>query len=175
MASECSMITAPTGTTFPPTDIATAKMCTSGTAAKVLKMGTMDDYGNMFGAGIGIDFNNPGGTKGTFDASGYKGIQFKIDGDNVPTAFRVEFPTTATHGSTDGADYADADGMNNWPMTKIDKNALNTIMFDRVHSPTKAADVFDVTHLEGVQFHVPTNTSAAVPFSYCISNLALVK
>ena len=49
---------------FPPTDSATSKQCTSGIAALVMNKGGTADYTDLWGGGIGLDFNNPGGDAG---------------------------------------------------------------------------------------------------------------
>src|SRR6185295_16878031 len=84
---------------FPVTN---GKLCTSGTAAQVLAIagGTMPDYTNMWGAGVGLDLNNAGGDAGVkmpYNATmnGVTGICFNID--MVPAGtLRVEFPTPST-------------------------------------------------------------------------------
>jgi hypothetical protein len=82
MPSECSSITFPPPATeteggyvatFPQTT--PGAMCLSGTAAKVI--GT--DYSDMFGIGIGLDFNNPGGAKMPFNATAANVVGFSFN------------------------------------------------------------------------------------------------
>src|SRR4051812_15918160 len=74
--SACTMVTSPLGgQPFVPTDMDSSKMCTTGTGAKVIN-GTngMPDYSDLWGGGIALDLNNPGGdagAKGDFDLSAY--------------------------------------------------------------------------------------------------------
>ena len=61
--AECSSIMTPSFGAFPNT---AGKLCTKGVAAKVISLvgGTMPDYNNIWGAGIGLDLNNSGGDAG---------------------------------------------------------------------------------------------------------------
>ena len=63
---------------------------------------TSADYSALWGAGIGLDFNNPGGDSGApagyFNLSTYTGIQFDFYADVLPTnALRVNFPFKTEH------------------------------------------------------------------------------
>jgi hypothetical protein len=176
----CAVITAPTlpaGTAgFPPT---AGAMCTTGMVAPVPMMTaapTMPDYGAVFGAGIGLDLNNPGGANGksTFPATtkGVTGISFTIDAP--PTAgLRVEFPTTDTDGSTAGSAYWGATA--SFPNSPI-VAGTNTIHWADVKIPSTATTpTFVPNNIESIQFHVPTAVMAAsVRYSFCISNLMLL-
>jgi hypothetical protein len=163
--AECSKVESPAAGSFTNTG---GMMCTKGTVEVVLAA----DYSNMWGAGIGLDFNNSGGdtpVKGAFDASSVAGVSFVLT--RKPLAgLRVEFPQTATEGSADGNDYADASST--YPVSMLTEGA-NTVMFDRVKGPK--GHVFNPADLLGVQFHVPTTTTAASSFDYCISDLTLIK
>ncbi len=174
-AAECSAVTVPGPTVmgFPPTDIATAKICTEGTVAKVI--GTPPDYSNMWGAGIGLDFNNSGGTpavKSAFDATakGVTGVSFVID--QVPLGgLRVEFPEVATDGKS--ANYADAVA-GAYPNSNITAG-LNTIPWSRVKTPGDLVQPFNPANLLGIQFHAVTNTTSSNTYKFCISELTLLK
>ena len=79
------------GQPFPPSDLATSKMCTDGIAAKVMDKGSAPDYTDLWGAGISLDFNNPGGdagVKGDLDLSGYKGVSFDFSAFTAATPRR---------------------------------------------------------------------------------------
>jgi hypothetical protein len=174
----CSTISAPAlpagAAGFPPT---AGALCTTGMVAPV--SGTPPDFGNIFGAGIGLDLNNPGGAnsvKGTFAATtkGVTGISFSID--VPPTAgLRVEFPTTDTDGTTSGAAYWGATAT--FPNSNV-VSGVNTIHWADVKVPTTATTpTFVPNNLESIQFHVPaagTSATAPVPYSFCISNLTLL-
>jgi hypothetical protein len=173
MTSECSVITMPAAGMFANVG---GKMCTSGTVAKVINLvgGTMPDWSNIWGAGIGLDLNNSGGAtavKEEFDASAYKGISFDID--TPPLAgLRVEFPSKATEGTAAGADF--------WGATKDYGNSpvvagTNVITWDAIKGPTATPHTFDKAHILSIQFHVPASDKASAMFSYCISNLKLLK
>src|SRR5882672_7194478 len=103
--TDCSSITTPSFGTFP--NMA-GKMCTSGTAAKIINVvgAATPDYNNLWGAGIGLDLNNGGAgdsgavaVKMPYNATANKVIGMAFDIDTVPlTNLRVEFPTsTATN------------------------------------------------------------------------------
>jgi hypothetical protein len=189
MTTECSKIAMPIlppGTAgFPPS--ATGAMCTSGTVAQVLVIPgstpPVTDYSNMYGAGIGLDLNNPGGVntvKGIFDATtkGVTGISFDIDTIPLGGLLRVEFATTDTDGSVAGADYWGAKPTGAFPNSPV-KVGTNTLHWNEVDTPAAMAagapkHVFNPSLIESIQFHVPTNTTASAPYSFCISNLKLL-
>lgn len=185
MTSECSIITMPTlppgAAGFPP-NMAGA-MCTAGTVAKVLPIPGMAalDYSNMYGAGIALDVNNPGGAnsvKGTFNATakGVTGISFEINAP--PLALRVEFPTTADN-PVAGADYWGATPTGTFPNSPV-KAGVNTIHFATdVTTPMligadAAVHMFNPSLLQSIQFHVPTTTAPGSTYNFCISNLKLL-
>jgi len=107
LPEECSHITAPNpppAMGFPNTG---GKMCTTGATAVILPCKTgvttsgcpESDFSNMWGAGIGFDFNAEkgppagNGAKSTWDpdAHGVVGVSFELD--TVPSPkLRVEFP-----------------------------------------------------------------------------------
>ena len=110
MDSECSTImyaaTATlSGDGFP--QDTPGKMCIKGTAAKVITMGASMDYSNIFGIGMGLDFNNSGSAKMPFDLTAKKITAFKFTLSGVPMGgLRVEFPTTETEAAGHDSYYA---------------------------------------------------------------------
>jgi len=179
MTAECSAIEAPVpGMPFAP--VGMAQMCTTGTVAKVINFGDPPtaDYSNLFGAGIGLDLNNPGldggtGMKMPFNASAKKIIGVSFDLDAVPASgLRVEFPfgtasTAAGVWKPNKSSYASPVAVGH-----------NVLLFSSVMQPAYVKEVdmvpFDPTTLTSIQFHVPTNTTAAAPYHFCIDKLALV-
>jgi hypothetical protein len=169
--SECSAITMPSFGSFPNT---AGKMCTSGTVAKVIPIvgGTMPDYTQIWGAGIGLDLNNGGGeagaVKGTYNATAAGVIGIAFDLDVVPLAtMRVEFPNaTATNAAFWGGDLQAS------PV----KAGHNEIKWADVKGPfyDTAAPVFDPKTIYSIQFHVPTTGTSAAPYNFCISNLSAI-
>jgi hypothetical protein len=169
--SDCSAITTPSFGTFPNT---AGKMCTMGTAAKIINLTTaaMPDYNNIWGAGIGLDLNNGGGDAGAMKLpynatmNGVVGMAFDIDA--VPLAgLRVEFPTkTATNAAFWGGDQ----------MLSPVKAGHNEIMWTKVTGPfyDTVAPPFDATTILSIQFHVPTSTTASATYNFCISNLSAI-
>jgi hypothetical protein len=181
MTAECSAIEAPIpGMPFAPTGVSLAQMCTRGTVAKVINFGDPPalDYSNIFGAGIGLDLNNPGldggtGVKMPFNASAKKIIGIAFDLDSVPASgLRVEFPfgaaaTAAGVWKPNASSYASPVGAGH-----------NVLLFSSVTQPgyVKAADMvaFDPSTLTSIQFHVPSNSTAAATYHFCVDKLSLV-
>jgi hypothetical protein len=196
-AASCSQINNPKpGQPFAPTDATTSKMCTDGTAAVVLQKGSSYDYTDMWGAEIGVDFNNPGGDAGmksTVDLSAYKGIYFEISGSNIPAnAMRVNFPFTGQH-NTDAPYWQGATMMfspipttggkfeaywSSCPTAKAnDANCTigGPYYLSQQNPPTDFTKyLFDPKVAESVTFQVTTNQNSATPFNFCVSNLALI-
>jgi hypothetical protein len=180
---QCSTITNPVpGQPFTNTN---GSMCTAGTAARVINAtgSTSPATSAIWGAGIGFDLNNAAtadggaGAKQPWDATAHSitGFRFRIDTPPVGGQMRVEFPTSAAIGTTDvnAAYWGGATG-NLSPFTKGGDYAFHFTdvggPMDPMHLTTPMP--FDRTKILSMQFHVVTNPSSAVPFSYCISNLA---
>lgn len=167
----CSKITMPAPGSFANTG---GKMCTSGTVAMVVGMVSMPaspDYSKIWGAGIGVDLNHMGITpKGVFNATAKGATGFSFDLDMKPLAgLRVEAQTVATDGTEAGNDYWGA--TSGYPPSPV-MVGTNTVKWSDIVGPK--GHVFDPTMLEGLQFHVPTTTTAGGPYSFCISNLKML-
>jgi hypothetical protein len=180
-ASACSAITAPPFGLFQPTDLATGRMCTTGTAALVVNGSAGSaDYSNMWGAGIALDLNAAGGDAGTkspYNAktNGVTGFAFdfvdKTGKALAPplTGIRVEFPTPAT--GTSAAFWVTA------PTDQVSpvKKGHNELRWTQVGGPfyvPQPAPAFDPMNINSIQFHVFTNTSSSIPYDFCIANLS---
>jgi hypothetical protein len=176
-AAQCSVIESPIpGQPF----VNTGKLCTKGTAAKVIMDSTgATAYSAVWGTGIGFDMNNAGtddggtGVKGTWSAPehGVTGFSFTIESPPVGGQMRVEFPTNAVPGGTDiNSAYWGGASMNLSPFTTAGTHSFH---WKDVGGPMylTGAPAFDNTKILSMQFHVVTNTSSTVPFDYCISNL----
>ena len=97
LPSQCSQILTPIpGEPFAPDQ--ENGMCTAGTAAEVISGadGGAPDSADLWGAGIGVDFNDTsdaGSTRQTFDLSQYSGLSFDFSGSIIPAGkMRVLFP-----------------------------------------------------------------------------------
>ncbi len=180
---QCSQIAMPTpGMPFAPD--ASGAMCTNGTAAKVLMAvgGTAADYSHLWGAGIGLDLNNLGGdsgvAKGFYDLTKYKGIGFDFTGTVIPAGkMRVNFPFNNEHGTD--SPYWDGATMASSPLTDKDHVEIHWAdvggpMYLAGQTPPVTAPAFDATMVSAIQFQVFTNTSATVPYNFCVSNLTLL-
>lgn len=174
-ATECASVTKPApGMPFAPSDATDdQKLCTEGTVEAVGMLNGSPDYGNQWGAGIGLDFNNPGmgAPKGGFNAmtAGVTGISFDID--MLPLApLRVEIPDAATNGKA--AAYWGGDA--NYGPSPV-KQGTNTFTWEQVTPPGMPGTVpaLDKTQLYGLQFHVVSG--AAGPYKFCISHVKLLK
>ena len=192
--SACSQIGAPTpGQPFPPTDLATSEMCTWGTAALVMNKAGAPDYSDLWGAGISLDLNNPGGdagVKGDIDLSAYKGVSFDFSAytgsdsnmAGVPAgAMRVNFPFTGEH-ATDSPYWMGATKASS-PLTPPAGKSLHVdVLWSDVggpyyltqQSPAVTPPAFDPTKIQSIQFQVFTNATATTPYAFCVSNLALI-
>ncbi len=172
-ASACSTILTPAVGSFPNTG---GRMCTSGTAAVIIAgAGGLPDYANITGAGIGLDLNNSGGAvpvRGVFNATIKRvtGLAFDLEISTL-TALRVEFPTPATDLGAAGAAYWGANpAFSDSPVVA----GTNVLRWAEVRIAGAAPPAFDPTMIESILFHVPTNRTSAVPYSFCISNLRLL-
>ena len=170
-AAECSKITTPLEGSFMNTG---GKMCTSGTAAKVLNNSAgMADYSMMWGAGIALDLNASGGAssvKMPYNAAANKVIGFSFTIDSVPLGadgLRVEMPTPTTRNT---AFFKTLLSTNTGAQTVLFSDMKQGTWVPATTPPT----TFDATMIESVQFHVPTNTTAAVPYMFCISDFSAI-
>lgn len=206
LLDECSLITTPT----PPPAMGFpnegGKLCTTGETAVILpcKPGVLTsgcpdmDYSNMWGAGIGFDFNaNKGmpdgdGAKHPWnpDAHGITGVSFELDVVPRP-GFRVEFPmvlldSEATAVSLPSGSTTDdhPDGAPYWGATSsfgdspvVVSPQVNVVHWDAVKKPgTSMSYVFDKARLLGIQFHVPAVKAAPRgSYNFCISKLTFLR
>jgi hypothetical protein len=206
MPADCSTITSPLpppAMGFPNTG---GKMCTTGEVAVIppCKPGVMTsgcnpppgkDYSNVWGAGIGFDFNadkgEDGGAKHTWDPAmyGVVGVSFEID--MVPAAgLRVEFPIQLTPdelakvtpplpaGSTtddhpDGAPYWGA--TDKFPNSPVMAGVANKVIFATNVKPPRTNYEYEPKRMLGIQFHVPASGAARSQYAFCISNLTLIR
>lgn len=186
-------------TGFPSTPAPTAAnpagtYCLTGTAALVIpKTGsTADDYSDIFGIGMGFDFNNIGGVKGPWNATANKvvGISFNITATGgLPVNLRVEFPTEQTvdggpHPTGDSYDIAPstagtyqvlfANLAKPFPPTDMGPDA-NVSYAPTVDGGLAAQPMFDPSSLLSIQFHVATDTTAPITVTgLCVSNLSAI-
>jgi hypothetical protein len=172
---QCSQITTPVpGQPFTKTD--DGRMCTAGTAARVIMDATgAPAYSAIWGAGIGveIDAGSTVGAKVPWDATadGVTGLGFAIEMPPVGGQMRVELPTSAAPGVTDTRPaYWGGETMNLSPFTKAGTYSFH---WADVGGPMYLTPhmAFDKTKIISMQFHVVPNTSSPIAFNYCISNL----
>jgi hypothetical protein len=204
MDSQCSTITFPLPgmpsdagpdagyvATFPPgggpgapSGAPTGAQCLSGTAAKVLACNTGvagcsgSDYSDIFGIGIGLDFNNMGGNKQPFNATMNNVTGFEFDITGVPAGgVRVEFPTVDTSGGTTQYEaYAKAITKDGHYRIDLSTSTTDTYAIgDKIYTAPTGQPSFDPTKLLSIQFHVPTATGGAVMVPLmCVNNLSAI-
>lgn len=162
--------------------------CIKGTAALVDMTSTpcatmmytppaTDCYGQFWGAAIGMNLNQPkdpvtgmGVEKALpFDASSLKGFSFDVSGTTVPAPKDLRFKVENASGE-----------FCNVPTVKV-KTGPNVYLFTDLVSecykivmdpPNPNADQASVkSSLLKISWQVVTNTTAAVPFDFCISNV----
>lgn len=181
--NSCTQITSPTpGQPFLPTDFATNKYCTSGVAAMVLLKDGIPDYGDLWGGGMGLNFNpvGDGGAAGYADLSAYAGIAFDFSGDLVPpSSMRVDFPFKGEHGAD--APYWMGNTRAYSPLPVAGHVVIRWTDIGGPYYLMQEAPAVDVTQypfdpkaVQAIQFLVFTNTSVATPYSFCVANLALL-
>ena len=177
--SACSaIVTPPPSGPFRP-DAAGKGMCTSGIAAQIIAGGDgMPAYSSIWGNMVGFDLANPGSGPLQTDAAPYDAVAhgitgFAFDLDAVPLGghLQVGFATVGTEknaaywrGATDDLSPIAAPGHYEMRWAEIGG--------PKYLGPN--APPFDPTTLKWVLFHVVSNISAAVPYSFCISNATLL-
>jgi hypothetical protein len=179
--SACTMVTSPLGgQPFVPTDMDSSKMCTTGTGAKVINGTNGPDYSDLWGGGIALDLNNPGGdagAKGDFDLSAYSGVQFDFSGDIIPNAaMRVNFPFTGEHGTDSPYWMGDTNTSSPLKAGHITVNWADVggPAYLKNQVPPTTPPKFDSTKTQSIQFQVFTNVNTTTPYSFCVANLALI-
>jgi hypothetical protein len=173
--TSCSSFTKPaSGSTFTPDS--SGRMCVSGTAAEV----TGSDYTNIWGAAVALDLDRPsydGGVAEPYNATthGYSGLAFDIDSVPVDgfgtSALRVEISTPS---SGNDSPYWDGATMNTSPVVR----GTNMISWSQVNGPMylkTTPPTFTPSAMLSLHFHVVSNGAAPITFSFCISNLAMLK
>lgn len=161
--------------------------CLAGTAAKVdmtapacaNKMFTppaVDCYGEFWGAAIGLNLNqpiDPVSMEGvdpplTFDAGAkaITGFAFEISGTTVPTSLRFKVENSTGEFCNYGKKKAVMKGPNSFKFTEL----FDKCWVDGADTKNPNADGAK-SNLIKIAWQVVTNTTAAVPFNYCVSNI----
>jgi hypothetical protein len=186
--AQCTQVLTPTpGQPFAAD--ATGKFCTSGVAAKVLNGANgMPDYSDMWGGGMGMDLNNPGGDAGVkmdWNGSAYAGMAFDISpgagasgaAGIASSSMRVNFPFTGEHGTdspySQGALKSNSALPINGDHVRIMWTDVGGPMYLGSSGVTPPA--FDPTKIQSIQWQVFTGTSSTTPYNFCISNLSVIK
>ena len=188
--TDCTQITTPIpGMAFAP-DPTTGAMCTTGDAAVVMN-GTngSPDYSDLWGGGIALDFNNPGGDAGVkapLDLSKYTGVGFDFYGTTIPAnQMRVNFPFVGENNGTDSPyyeggtkAYSPLSATATTPATAqhvtINWSDVGGPMYLTTQNPPTTPPKFDNTQVLSIQFQVFTNDKTAVPYQFCVANLTLL-
>jgi hypothetical protein len=185
-AAACTRILSPTpGQPFAPSNGATSQYCTTGVAALVMDKDGSPDYSDLWGGGIGLDFDGPAGDAGAAgyaNLSGYTGIAFDFSGDVVPPmSMRVSFPFLGEHGTD--SPYWDGTMMPYSPLTGTTADPQHVEIrwadvggpqYLLAETPPVAPTPFDPTAVQAIEFLVFTNTAATTPYSFCVANLAFL-
>ena len=200
-ASACSQIAwPPPGQPFPPSDLATSRDVHGRRRGDGHEQGRFARLRpTCWGAGIALDFNNPGGdagVKGDLDLSGYKGIMFDFsaftgndpsgaasNGAGPPAgAMRVNFPFTGEHRAPIRP--------TGWVLpTRRPRSSSPPggtlhveVLWSDVASPNYLTQQsapgpppeFNPAKVQSMQFQVFTNATATTPYAFCVANLALL-
>lgn len=151
-------------------DFSGSNACIAGTAALVdlscvPTPPVTDCYGERWGAAIGFNLNQPldpatGQADAlAYDASAFVGFGFTITGAAIPTGMRFQVETT--------------DGQYCTPQATPILAGPNTISFSQLFSEcwTTGGASPDVTQIVRIAWQVVTNSTAEVPFDFCVSGI----
>jgi hypothetical protein len=158
----CSTVNEPQPGSFPNTD---GVMCTSGSTVALLTEG---ERATKWGAGIGMKLNQA--PESAFEGSirdlpvTIVGFTFTVsvrNGVPLPQDFIVNFRTPDNVNKTDLVALSDEPGS-------------QTVLFSEATPPTWATDPapFVPNQVVAIQFLVQSQIGEAIPFDYCISDLA---
>jgi hypothetical protein len=178
-------------------------MCTAGETAVVLPCPTglttegcpNADYENMWGAGIGFDFNAEMGAEGAarraWNPFEYDiiGISFDIDQVTLASGLRVEFEVRLTDAEavaqgvpTGSTSTATAKGSPYWGATSSFPSSpivpgTNHVLWSDVFHPAGLYP-FEPSRIVAMQFHAPavyTVNATRGAYSFCVSNVKLLR
>ena len=145
----CSMVADPPANSFPNVG---GKMCTSGQTSSA---------SGAWGAGIALELSD-GPPQQPYDttAHGVVGFCFQLSGPTIPsTTIRVAFPTK--------------DNNDNAYFEAVSTPGMHSVLFSDTAQgswvTTKAA--FEPTKVMLMQFQIPSSTTAAVPWNFCVDGL----
>ena len=164
-ADQCSMMFTPVGALLP-SDLETGRMCTSGIAARAINnpVTMAPDFGNIWGAQMGLRFDD--GRPYDATAHGITGLSFTLT--SPPSGdLRIEFPTMDN--PTTAAYWGGS-----WSYSSPVASGRNVIRWPDVGGPFYLATPppFDRTKLLQLIIHVATSADRAIPYDFCVSNLA---
>ena len=137
------------------------QVCVSGTATRVLS-GNFDDY---WGARLVVQLNNDGtGAVGSYDAvaHGVNGFEFTLSGGTIPEELR---PVLFNFGSA--TQYCKRVCASGPQSILLDEAIANCWEGVSTATPTGSS-------LERIEFLIPSNETANVPFNFCISGLTAI-
>ena len=169
--ANCSNVIAPMpGGMFAPTAgpaPTPARMCTSGTTVPaVTEAGA--EWQTHWGAGIGLDLNNPSGTKLDFDALAaaggpIRGFCVAISGNTIPQ-LHMNLPT-------------DQNITDNWYFETVAKAGVHEVLFSdaSLKQLTATTTPFDPSKLQSIQFLIPADPDVPVPWDFCIDQLTVLQ
>lgn len=129
-----------------------------------------------WGAGIQLDFNNPGSGASSrlpFDASSYQGISFKAKGAG---SVRIELPIPSTTDAAGGGTCVDGCfDTHGKSITVQSEWTEHTVSFAQLEQEGwGAATSFDPSKLLGLAFKVPGSTDAPAEFDFWIDDVRFV-
>jgi hypothetical protein len=149
----CAMVTSPSASgSFPNVG---GVVCTSGTTSTA---------SGAWGAGIGLELND-GPPQQPYDATahGVIGFCFELSGPTIPsTTVRVAFPTQENN--------------DNAPFEAFSAAGSHTVLLSNVEEGSWVTNPvpFDETKIMLLQFQIPSSTTAAVPWDFCVQGLTAI-
>jgi hypothetical protein len=140
------------------------------------------DYSDIWGAGIGLDFQNPrgdaGAEKGYFDMTPYVGIGFDFTGDVIPIdEMRVNFPFNGESSDRDEIPFWDGATRSSSPLTNgahVEVQWTDVAPVQYLDQGLPAPPPLDKTQVASIQFLVFTNNATTAPYNFCVNNLTLL-
>jgi hypothetical protein len=175
MPSQCSTITFPVPLVMDggvplggPDGGNPGAICVSGTAAQVIPT---PQGGDIYGIGLGLDFDDVGGTPRPYDAPAHNIVGFTFTITGIPSVGEViaQFPTLASE-------------QNDVPHFLVGGDGTYTVHFSDLESGPQVCvcgcpvlPPFDPTLLLSIRFLVATNPDAPVPVNdLCVTELSAI-
>jgi hypothetical protein len=153
-------------------DFTGGRVCVSGSGAAipvdpVLMMPTPASYSQYWGAGVGFNLADAGGTVGAgpWQRGTVTGFSFTITGTQIPPGLQFRFKASPIEGTVANPNYCVpgvAMGANTFKFNQILLNCYDA---------TSLTAIAPTAPLHDIQWQIATVAGAPTPFNFCIENL----